>query len=312
MRKRPRVWLIIAVVVLVAFCCAYLYVSRVVLDSRPGPKLEVLYVWDGGVKSLHIVNAKTGAEVLSRKWRRRVAAEADKDLPGIVHGAGLTHAVGRYYVNTIGPDVIYFPGPLPDPDLAKDPDVTPLMLALEHDDPEAARALIASSANVNAADQQGWTVLGLASSGEYTDIVQALLARGAAVNAADRDGETALMAASFNRRLATVRELVSHGANVNAASKVGDTPLMEAAIHSLPVVEFLLAHGANANAQDINGRTVLMECAGAGRFEMIGPLIKAGADVNAKDKGGATALSLATDWGHHEVVRLLRQAGAHD
>lgn len=274
---------------------------------------EVRYVWDNGIRSLQIINRQTGTEETDRKWRQKVVAVAEKELPKIVESAGLTKAVGRFYVDTWDSEARYLPqwGSPTDQGLIRDPDVTPLMSALDRGDGAKARELVAAGADVNASDQHGRTALmGAAALGDATT-VRALLAAGAQVNARNKDGETALFPAAFLNRVAVARELIQHGADVNVTSQKQVTPLMEAASHSPHIVDLLISRGANVNARDVLGGTALMMAARGGRGDIARALIKAGADVNAKDNEGRTALSSAVDAGHGEVARLLEQAGAH-
>jgi ankyrin repeat protein len=129
-------------------------------------------------------------------------------------------------------------GTTADPDLVKDPDVTPLMTALYDGDLAKARELIGAGVNVNAADQHGHTALMAAAAGGDVATVQALLAAGADVDAKNKEGETALFSAAFLGRLRVAEVLVHHGAKVNVASQQGITPLMEAVQHSPAVVRF--------------------------------------------------------------------------
>ena len=312
MEKEHRLYVAVVVLGAAAAFAAYFFIARGRSTPEPsGRTYEVRYVWDSGIKSLRIIDARTGVEDTRPKWRAKVAAVADIELPKILQSAGLTRAVGRFYVDSWDGDARYLPvrGTSSDPALFRDPDVTPMMSAIVGGDTAKARALIAAGSNVNPADQHGETALMLAAGAGDTATVQALLAAGAEVNARNKDGETALFSAAFLGRLAAVRELVHHGADVNATSKLGVTPLMEGALQS-PVVEFLVANGAKVNAKDVRGGTALMAAARAGRVDVARALIKAGADVNVKDNEGGTALSRAVDGGHSEVARLLKQAGA--
>jgi hypothetical protein len=315
MTKQLGVGLGIVLAALVAGIGLYFSVGPGHSTAESGGRIyEVHYVWDNGVKSLRIVDAKTGVEDTRPRWRAKVASVAESELPKILQSAGLTRAVERFYVDCWDQEARYLPvqGTPSDPALARGPDVTPLMSAIVGGETPKALALIAAGANVNASDQHGGTALILAAGAGDTGTVQALLAGGAQVNARNRDGETALFSAAFLGRLAVVRELVRHGADVNATSRLGVTPLMEASRNRVVVVKFLLGSGANVNARDVLGGTALMAAAFTGRIDMVRTLIKAGADVNVKDNEGRTALSRAVAGGHGDVARLLKQAGAHD
>jgi TonB family protein len=117
------------------------------------------------------------------------------------------------------------------------------------------------------------------------------IAAGADLNAADESGWTALMYATnlayFDDR--AVRLLLEAHADVNRASLHGDTALMMAAYHGLLNKE-LLAAGANINACNGDGVTTLMLLAQGGRPDELANAIAAGADATAHDLAGHNAL----------------------
>lgn len=83
------------------------------------------------------------------------------------------------------------------------------------------------------------------------EIVKLLLDRGADMEYADDDGFTALTAASVMGRVDVVRLLLDRQADVNHRTKKGDIPLIEAAFNGhVEVVEMLLRHGR----QDVDAR----------------------------------------------------------
>ena len=294
---------------------ASVFVARSRLSPRgPGRAYEVRYVWDNAVKSLKVINRQTGAEEIDRGWRNLASDEANRYLPGLVAFAGFRRAEGRFYLSFLGNSPPYLPriaDSTDDPDLIKDPDITPLMSALAGGEVVEARRLIAAGVNVKACDQRGGTALMRAAALGDATIVEALLAAGAEVNARNRDGETALFGAAFLNHVAAAQMLVKHGADVNANSHIQITPLMEAASHSPNVADLLIRSGANLNARDVCGGTALMTAARGGSVEIVRKLIKAGANVNAKDNVGQTALACAIASGHTEVADLLKSGGTH-
>ena len=242
---------------------------------------EAQYAWDNGVRSLRIVSSEDHAEVTKGEVVGLVTAEAKRYLPGLVLSSGLTRAVGTLDISVGGNHGQYFASVIAstgDPQLIRDPDITPLMLALAHGDRSRALKLVADGASVTAADQHGNTVLMYASSAGDTAIVRKTLSAGADVNAKNKNGESALYSAAFLGRVSVVRELVHHGADVNS--------------------------------KDSSGSTALMAAASTGHSEIVKALLNARADVELEDHHGATALSLARVTGHEVILRILREAGA--
>jgi uncharacterized protein len=177
---------------------------------------------------------------------------------------------------------------------------TALMYAARDGAADAARALVAGGADVNAVDPEGTTALVRAISNGHYDTAAVLLERGANPNLADSAGMAALYAAAdmsslgevFGRPPRPIRDtltsvdlvklLLRHGADVNARLRTptltrahtpgdpvlgeGATPLMRAAKHGdYRVVEALLAGGADVKLTVRNRSTALMFASGLGR-----------------------------------------------
>ena len=78
-----------------------------------------------------------------------------------------------------------------------------------------------------------------------TDVVKLLLAESADVNAADEDGYTALMGASLDDHHEVVKILLEHGAQMEAKDNKDKTALKCAQEENkMNVVEVLIKHGA--------------------------------------------------------------------
>jgi ankyrin repeat protein len=110
-----------------------------------------------------------------------------------------------------------------------------------------------------------------------TPAVEALLDRGADVNSADQSGWTPLMEAVFGGHTETIRALLDGGADANAKDRAGWTPLMEAASKGhAQAVTVLLERGADANAKSSKGWTALKSTP-KGNAEIVELLKEAGA-----------------------------------
>ena len=127
---------------------------------------------------------------------------------------------------------------------------------------------------MNARDKSGMSVLEQAAASNHIELARLLLAKGADVNTADEGGFTALMAAAGNgdRNAALVKLLLDHGAAVNVKS--GDTAEMvkngpiaigrqtalqiAAGQANYEAVEWLVKAGADINAMDVRNATALV------------------------------------------------------
>ena len=187
---------------------------------------------------------------------------------------------------------------------------TPLMYAARDGATDAAQALVAAGAEVNAADPDGTTPLVRAIWNAHYDTARALLAAGADPNLVDSSGMGALYAAVDMSSLGEVygmpprkvkdvttpidlaKLLIEKGSRVDARLTaaalqrnhtpgepllgIGTTPLMRAARNGdFAMMKVLVAAGADASLVQPNGTTVLMLASGVGR----------GLGVFAKDVG---------------------------
>jgi uncharacterized protein len=194
---------------------------------------------------------------------------------------------------------------------------TPLHEAALHGNVEAAAALIAAGANVNAKDNYGpflpgdlWQIF---SSNNHQDPVILLNSKGPDAKYM-KNGYTPLDLAIFSvRHKQMVQLLVSHGANVNAQAASGATPLFWAVLRDQKDdAAFLIAHGANVNLPDAYGDTIL-DCALHLQFgSMIKLLVDHGADVNALDQSQHRPLTYALQMDDQNWADYLRKHGAHE
>jgi ankyrin repeat protein len=104
--------------------------------------------------------------------------------------------------------------------------------------------LLEHGANINAANESGFTPLMAAIASGHMDVLEELLAHGADIKAMTNDGETALTFAAFTGNIPAIRQLLSKGADINEGGKYAMTPLMAAAIEDQlkAVKELLLNH----------------------------------------------------------------------
>lgn len=90
------------------------------------------------------------------------------------------------------------------------------------------------------------------------EMVELLITNGADVNKANNDGWTPLYCAVWNNRKEIAELLIAKGADVNKATINSRTPLHSAVYNnSKEIVELLLLHGADVNKVDDKGKTLL-------------------------------------------------------
>jgi ankyrin repeat protein len=142
--------------------------------------------------------------------------------------------------------------------------------------------------------------------------VRKLIASKADVNAAQADGATALHWAVYRGDRELVNELIRAGANPKAANREGATPLWLAAVNGdAAVIAALLEGGADANEKLPLGRSPLMIASRTGKVDAMKVLVDHGADVNAKETTrGTTPIMWAADEAHAEAVKFLIDRGA--
>lgn len=139
-----------------------------------------------------------------------------------------------------------------------------------------------------------------------------LLAAGAGVNSADQDGVTPLSLACELGQAVIVAQLLDADADIRATRPDGTSPLAICARYGpADAVARMMAMGAAPDRVDSRGQTPLMWAAAAGRTEAIAFLLKAGADPNRVSKGRFTPLFFAIKSGVASATQMLLAAGAN-
>ncbi len=204
---------------------------------------------------------------------------------------------------------------------------TPLILAVELSDIPSIRLLLNRRANVNVFFGKP---LRLAVQADNMEIIKILIAAGARVNeqyeANGTSGPTALSIAVENGNYETVRYLLNRGASVDQAvgtrqvtdgfsSEALKTPLMQAASQGkAQIVELLLSWSANSSSIVREYRvTPLMYGVYSGNSEVVGSILRRASNyyyVNFVNHSSDSALSIAHTNRHKEIEQLLLDAGA--
>lgn len=187
-----------------------------------------------------------------------------------------------------------------------------LIAAIRAGDVAAARSALArhgADADRRLAFQA--TPLAWAVDTQNPEMVRLLLATGAKPDAADADGVTPLALACELGDAGIVTQLLAARASGRAARPDGATPLAICARYGPPgAVATMLADGVAADTGDARGQTPLMWAAASGRIEAMALLLKAGADVNRVSKAGFTPLFFAIKSGVAPATAMLLTAGA--
>jgi quinoprotein dehydrogenase-associated probable ABC transporter substrate-binding protein len=195
--------------------------------------------------------------------------------------------------------------------------------AIIANDAERIKFLVSKGADVNKADDQGWTPLQNAARQRHDELIKVLIDLGADVNAGD---PTPLAAAAMRDHVPSIKVLLEHGADIEKPGQEGFRPLPLAIAESkYEAAKALMEAGANVNEPSgADGLTPLMIAAGqtspaeGAMFlpgntrptDIVQGLLGRGADVNAQSKSGTTALMIAATHNNPPTIGLLIDAGA--
>ena len=153
------------------------------------------------------------------------------------------------------------------------------------------------------------STLWMAAQRGYVDVVRALVGRGADINKADNDGWTPLYIASHDGHVDVVRALMEGGADIDKANNDGCTPLYIASGEGhVDVVRALVEGGADIDKADKHGWTPLYTASWEGHVDVARALVEGGADITKATNAGSTPLQVATEKKHTEIIHLLELA----
>lgn len=160
---------------------------------------------------------------------------------------------------------------------------------------ELTKILLSHGASVNVNNGEGQSPLYIAvEEHRSSELINLLMDAGADTTVTDNDGTTLLMLASMNGDLGIVKSLAKKPDDANRVNKAGQTPLQFASQYSTPdVVSTLVKAGADVNFIPKNGLSALMQAVLADKKDNVSALIDSGADVNKENKDNISALGFS-------------------
>lgn len=195
--------------------------------------------------------------------------------------------------------------------------VTPLMWAMEFQDLDGFKLLLAAHPNLELARHEtlSFTPLAAAAWDGRTEYAKLLLDAGANPNVRDEDGWTPLLRATYNRApIRLIALLLDHGARVDARNNGGNASLSHALRSGdAGVAKLLLERGADIRITGFDNRkwhdNSQMNSAGwsalGGDPECLHLALAYGADPRLRDGEGRDALQIAREHNHPTTVALI-------
>ncbi|MBL8362371.1 MAG: ankyrin repeat domain-containing protein [Rubrivivax sp.] len=179
--------------------------------------------------------------------------------------------------------------------------------ALDIDNVDGLRSLLARGFDPNTADERGQRPLYLALRGGSFKVAELLLEHPQTrIDAVNAVGETALMMAALKGQVDWMQRLLERGARPD---QEGWTPLHYAATGPEPrAVSLLLDRGVRIDAVSPNGSTSLMMATQYGPEESVALLLQRGADAAPRNHRGETAADVARRVGRDALVDRLTRA----
>ena len=142
-------------------------------------------------------------------------------------------------------------------------------------------------------------------------IIKYLVDHGADIYSKNEDGETVLWIATRNGLFDLVKYFVEHGPEHNFQD---DCKALQSAIQSrsLEIVKYFVQDcGVDKSCEDESGETALHHAVNVGVTDIVEYLVEqCGADVNSKNKAGWTVLHAAVSGSTLEMVKILVKQGA--
>src|SRR3990167_7899848 len=191
-----------------------------------------------------------------------------------------------------------------------EPRLSPVVLAIMHDNYQCISPLISGCIDVNApcggtSSFKDRAPIHCAAQFNAAEVCYTLIELGADVNLISRDGLAPLHIAAITGSSKVIKPLVESGADVNLESGSGITSLHIAAMmgHS-EVIKSLVEFGADVNKEN-NGTAPVHYAIMSGCLDTLQTLASVGADLHLVVKNTGSLLSLAVLYGQLDIVKFL-------
>ena len=149
-------------------------------------------------------------------------------------------------------------------------------------------------------------------SGDLKSVKELVEKKNADVNSANQSGYSPLQMASRFGFVEIVKYLIKKGASVNYVSNDNYTPLKEALTYKkTAVAEVLLNNGADAKYIDNAGYSMLYWAAQSGNKKLVEMMIKKGASPDSVASNGYGPMLVSVSMGHYDVAKYLLENGGN-
>jgi ankyrin repeat protein len=187
----------------------------------------------------------------------------------------------------------------------------PLLIACQYGDPAILDMLLSAGADVKVANPGGISPLAICAGNAPAAVLKRLIATGAEVDGPDEKGQTPLMWAAAKGRIENIRLLIGHGADINRKTHKGFTPLFFALKSGEPRAPVaVLEAGGDADYIAPDGTSVVQLAIYQKDYGFAARMIERGANLKAFDRNGNHLLHAAVLADEPTLVRLLLSKGA--
>ena len=174
---------------------------------------------------------------------------------------------------------------------------------------------INSGVDLEQRDNNGRTVLLIATHLRENEIVQLLLENGADSNAKDNQNYDMITIAAVNNDIEIINIGLRHGADPGAITSpyLGTALIAAAHLGHVETVDTLIKAGAPLDHVNNLGWTALIESivlgdGGPSHVSVLQLLVDSGANLTLSDRDGRTPLQLAKQYGFTQMIKLLEHA----